>query len=80
MRNHARQHLIFVKPGHAGPAYSVCMNSAESELERALRLLHAGRDPAAVIEELSWRLTNKLLHEPTLALREKGAQPCTSTS
>jgi glutamyl-tRNA reductase len=56
------------------------MNSAETELERARRLLHAGRDPAAVIEELSWRLTNKLLHEPTLALREKGAQPCTSTS
>ena len=40
------------------------------ELERALRLLRAGKDPAQVIEALSKRLTNKLLHEPTRLLDE----------
>jgi glutamyl-tRNA reductase len=49
------------------------------ELERALRLLRGGRDAGQVLEALSRRLTNKLLHAPTRALREKG-DPCTSTS
>ena len=40
------------------------------ELERALRLLRAGKDPVQVIEGLSKRLTNKLLHEPTKLLDE----------
>ena len=35
------------------------------ELERALRLLRNGRAPGQVIETLSRRLTNKLLHAPT---------------
>jgi glutamyl-tRNA reductase len=56
------------------------MEAVDSELERALRALKGGREPAEVVEEFSRRLANKLLHEPTLALREKGAQPCTSTS
>lgn len=38
--------------------------SRRAELERALRLLRAGRDAAHVIEALSQRLTNKLLHTP----------------
>jgi glutamyl-tRNA reductase len=50
-----------------------------SELERALRLLQAGRDAAEVMEALPHRLTNKLLHGPTRALRE-GVTICTSTS
>jgi glutamyl-tRNA reductase len=45
-------------------------DARRDELERALRLLGAGRDAREVIEELSRRLTNKLLHRPTLALRE----------
>jgi glutamyl-tRNA reductase len=49
------------------------------EFERALRLLRAGRDPSEISALLSRRLTNKLLHAPTRALREKG-DPCTSTS
>lgn len=49
------------------------------ELERALRLLRSGRDAAAVLEELSRRLTNKLLHAPTRALRDTEVK-CTSTS
>src|SRR5688572_7712941 len=40
------------------------------ELERALRLLQRGDDPASVLEALSQGLTNKLLHPPTQALNE----------
>jgi glutamyl-tRNA reductase len=40
------------------------------ELERALRLLQRGDDPASVLEALSQGLTNKLLHAPTRALSE----------
>jgi hypothetical protein len=32
------------------------------ELGRALKLLHAGKDPVLIMEALSQRLTNKLLH------------------
>ncbi len=39
-------------------------DSRRAELERALRLLRAGKDAAHVIEALSQRLTNKLLHAP----------------
>ena len=40
------------------------------ELERALRLLRAGKDPAHVVETLSRRLTNKLLHRPIRLIDE----------
>jgi glutamyl-tRNA reductase len=40
------------------------------ELERALRLLQRGDDPASVLEALSQGLTNKLLHPPTQALND----------
>jgi glutamyl-tRNA reductase len=40
------------------------------ELERALRALQRGDDPAAVLEALSQGLTAKLLHAPTQALNE----------
>src|SRR5580765_4519289 len=40
------------------------------ELERALRCLQRGDDPAAVLEGLSQGLTAKLLHAPTQALNE----------
>jgi glutamyl-tRNA reductase len=40
------------------------------ELERALKALQRGEDPAAVLEELSRALTNKLMHGPTQALSE----------
>jgi glutamyl-tRNA reductase len=40
------------------------------ELERALRLLQKGEQPAQVLEALSQGLTNKLLHGPTQALSE----------
>jgi glutamyl-tRNA reductase len=40
------------------------------ELERALKALSRGEDPAAVVESLSQGLTNKLLHAPTQALKK----------
>jgi len=40
------------------------------ELDRALRALSRGEDPAAVLDALSQRLTNKLLHTPTQALKK----------
>jgi len=40
------------------------------ELDRALKALSRGEDPAAVLESLSRGLTNKLLHDPTLALKK----------
>jgi glutamyl-tRNA reductase len=40
------------------------------ELERALKALQRGEDPARVLEELSRALTNKLMHGPTQALSE----------
>jgi glutamyl-tRNA reductase len=47
--------------------------SRRHELERALRRLHKGDDPKAVMEQLSRTLTNKLLHPPTHALNHAGA-------
>ena len=46
------------------PCASV-QQSRASELADALALLRAGADPAAVVETLSQRLTNRLLHLPT---------------
>lgn len=46
------------------PRHSCADDSRRAELERALRLLRAGKDAAHVIETLSQRLTNKLLHTP----------------
>ena len=40
------------------------------ELERALKALGRGEDPAKVLEALSQTLTNKLMHGPTQALSE----------
>jgi glutamyl-tRNA reductase len=40
------------------------------ELERALKALARGEDPAKVLEALSQALTNKLMHGPTQALSE----------
>jgi len=44
------------------------------ELERALRMLDRGEEPAKVLEALSQGLVNKLMHAPTQALNEADAQ------
>ncbi|HEV3106348.1 MAG TPA: glutamyl-tRNA reductase [Trinickia sp.] len=40
------------------------------ELERAMKMLARGDDPAAVLEAMSQSLTNKLIHGPTHALNQ----------
>ena len=45
-------------------------DARRQELERALRRLAAGAEPRGVIEEMSRRLANKLLHPTTVLLRE----------
>ena len=46
---------------------------ADSELEMALRgLEHLGPDQRQTIQRLIYRVTNKLLHEPTVRLRSAG--------
>jgi len=44
-----------------------------NELERARQRLSNGEDPVAVIEHLAHALTQKLIHEPTIAIREASA-------
>lgn len=42
--------------------------SRRRELDRALRLLRGGKDPALVAQALAQRLTAKLLHAPLKAM------------
>jgi glutamyl-tRNA reductase len=44
------------------------------ELERALRQLARGEEPAKVLESLSQGLVNKLMHAPTQALNETAGE------
>ncbi|HEY5899647.1 MAG TPA: glutamyl-tRNA reductase [Burkholderiales bacterium] len=44
------------------------------ELERALRLLAKGEDPAKALEALSQGIVNKLMHAPTQALNEAAGE------
>lgn len=44
----------------------------QAEVERTLQLLQSGHAPEALMAELAHRLTNKLLHAPTEALRQAG--------
>ena len=45
----------------------------DTELERSLADLARGADPAELLKRLANGLTNKLIHKPTIALREAGA-------
>jgi glutamyl-tRNA reductase len=45
-------------------------SARREELERAIKALERGEDPARVVEALSQALTNKLLHGPTQTLSE----------
>jgi glutamyl-tRNA reductase len=42
----------------------------DKELMQAMQALKCGQDPQAVITELAHRLTNKLMHHPTVQLRD----------
>jgi glutamyl-tRNA reductase len=45
----------------------------EAELERALRALEGGADPRELLQRLSRNLTNKLLHNPSVQMRQAAA-------
>jgi len=44
----------------------------DHEVERAMRLLQSGKDPQQVITEIANRLTNKLIHTPSVQLKQAG--------
>jgi glutamyl-tRNA reductase len=44
----------------------------DQELETALRLLAAGKDPTEVMKLFAHRMTNKLIHAPSTQLRQAG--------
>ena len=72
--------MIWIKPaGRSLPMLRAMRSNTEQalrgELERAARRLERGVAPAEVVEALSRRLTNKLLHAPLLALKLAGAPP-----
>jgi glutamyl-tRNA reductase len=46
----------------------------EEELERARKDLQRGTDPDRVLQRLSNNLTNKLIHAPTVAIRNASAE------
>jgi glutamyl-tRNA reductase len=46
----------------------------QQTLEQARRLLASGQEPATVLEFLATTLTNRLLHAPSVALREAATQ------
>lgn len=49
-------------------------NLSHQELERAQNALESGKSPQEVLTTLSHSLTNKFLHEPTVALRRAAEQ------
>ena len=46
---------------------------AQEQLQRAHNQLTSGKSPEAVLQELTQRLTNQFLHQPTQLMREAGA-------
>ena len=47
---------------------------AGAELQRALRQLEAGQDPAEVMQRFQQSLINKILHAPSVQLRRLAAE------
>ena len=78
VRTHADGFLQWLEMRANVPTIRALRDSAERmrrrELERALKSLARGDDPAMVLDGLSQRLTNKLLHEPTQALHRTGGR------
>ena len=66
--------LLWLQTRETVPVIRSLRDSAERtrrhEMEHALKLLAKGDDPAAVLDHLSHRLTNKFLHAPTQALNQ----------
>lgn len=51
----------------------------DTELELATKALSQGQDPLTVLSQLAHRLTNKLMHHPTVQLRDMHHQPDENT-
>ncbi|MFW6094400.1 MAG: glutamyl-tRNA reductase [Pseudomonadota bacterium] len=66
-RAHQAQNLLRDFRGHAE-------RLRDLELERAVKALDGGADPQAVLDKLARSLTNKLIHSPTVAIREASAE------
>ena len=49
------------------------VNHIQIEICIALKQIKKGEDPVSVIENLARSLTNKLIHHPTLAIRDASA-------
>ena len=47
-------------------------NLKQVELEKALTSLAKGDDPKAIIKKLANQLTNKIIHNPSLKIKEAG--------
>jgi len=66
--------LLWLQTRETVPVIRSLRDTAERtrrhEMEHALKLLAKGDDPAAVLDHLSHRLTNKFLHAPTHALSQ----------
>jgi glutamyl-tRNA reductase len=46
----------------------------DEELEKALHQLQEGGDPGSVLKQLANRLTNKIIHTPSIQLKKAGAE------
>ena len=72
------QFMHWMRSRDSVPLIRALREQAESarrqEVERALKLLQRGDDPAAVLEALSQGLTNKLMHGPTQALGDSAGE------
>ncbi len=66
--------LLWLQTRQTVPVIRSLRDAAErtrrKEMEHALKRLDKGEDPAAVLDQLSHRLTNKFLHAPTHALHQ----------
>ena len=47
-------------------------NNRDEELEKAIALLRSGKDPEEVMKQFAHRLTNKLIHTPSVQLKQAG--------
>ena len=66
--------LLWLQTRETVPVIRSLRDAAERtrrhEMEHALKLLTKGENPASVLEQLSYRLTNKFLHAPTQTLNQ----------
>lgn len=49
-------------------------NVRDEQVQKALELLAHGHEPEQVVQELAFKLTNKLIHAPTQALNKAGRE------